>query len=530
MKRKYMQRFIIVPFLIISVFTSTVYYNYITSFAFAAEATALEWFIQVLANTGYGIATRDQAEEACSSFSAYIKDEIEFFMDETLPGMVGIAVDNNDLSISVSQANMQMWNGVFNKNQTLAESKFQTLGLHQISMDSLASDNRVATGSYSALTVLTRGWLTQLVKDGHAPSWLDTDVGAELAVKVPVKLEETPFYQYAMSDDFSNYMHAYSGIAIDNIKAGVNTYFANLTMGDIERLASLGNKFYLGIENDANLNTLSLIYKDVPDSANLIKYERCSFSFGDIDYLHFYRDDVKLADVDFDRRINDNYTAKTSPLVGNWPYHRAIHCFLPVGFSSSAARDDYIPIDILDPAYVPNAATLNIDNLWANLHVTPISSSSYGMIRTGTTESADTMNLAIPDSAVKPNTAEEVIDKTAAGDYAGVTDMTDSAVDSDVANPAIDLPVAVPESGGYTLSLVDFFPFCIPFDLYKFLACLAADPVAPSIHYEFPLLGETYSIDADLSVFDSVAKVMRTMETLAFCVGLVILTNKLIKH
>lgn len=74
--------------------------------------------------------------------------------------------------------------------------------------------------------------------------------------------------------------------------------------------------------------------------------------------------------------------------------------------------------------------------------------------------------------------------------------------------------------------LTDVFPFCIPFDLYDFASCLAADPEAPVISWRFyvpEICDETITLD--LSRFDTVASVVRTMELLLFIVGLAMVTR-----
>lgn len=87
------------------------------------------------------------------------------------------------------------------------------------------------------------------------------------------------------------------------------------------------------------------------------------------------------------------------------------------------------------------------------------------------------------------------------------------------------------EAGDYTvMGLQSVFPFCIPFDLYNFVGCLAADPVAPSFTWRFYVPGicdET--IEIDLSQFDQAAQILRTMELLLFCVGLAFVTRKIIR-
>lgn len=74
------------------------------------------------------------------------------------------------------------------------------------------------------------------------------------------------------------------------------------------------------------------------------------------------------------------------------------------------------------------------------------------------------------------------------------------------------------------------FPFCVPFDLIEFLGVLNAEPEVPVIRWRFyvPWVVD-YEIEIDLSVFDGVAQIMRTMELLAFCIGLILLTRNIIR-
>lgn len=91
-------------------------------------------------------------------------------------------------------------------------------------------------------------------------------------------------------------------------------------------------------------------------------------------------------------------------------------------------------------------------------------------------------------------------------------------------NPSPDDPV-IPELG-----LEDVFPFCIPFDLYRFFSVLSAAPEAPSFDFPFVIPGLIdYTFHVDLSEFNTVAQVMRTMELLGFCIGLALLTRNIIR-
>ncbi len=82
----------------------------------------------------------------------------------------------------------------------------------------------------------------------------------------------------------------------------------------------------------------------------------------------------------------------------------------------------------------------------------------------------------------------------------------------------------------FRVDLTKFFPFCIPFDLYKMLACLAAEPVAPEFTFAVPLPGgDIYEFDIELSAWDDVAATVRMFEVAIFCIGLTVATRKFIK-
>ena len=103
--------------------------------------------------------------------------------------------------------------------------------------------------------------------------------------------------------------------------------------------------------------------------------------------------------------------------------------------------------------------------------------------------------------------------------------------DPDVSDPTTPSDPSTPSDiAGYTFDLTKIFPFCIPFDLYDFLTCLDATPVAPVINWEIQLPGgSTYPLTVDLSAFDSVAQLLRRLELLVFSIALAIKTRDLIK-
>lgn len=78
----------------------------------------------------------------------------------------------------------------------------------------------------------------------------------------------------------------------------------------------------------------------------------------------------------------------------------------------------------------------------------------------------DDASLAIP---VDPDLTVPVADRVIVGDVAGADDLPLSDYLSNAANITINVPSVISTK----------FPFCIPFDLIKFLGVLAADPIPP---------------------------------------------------
>lgn len=94
-------------------------------------------------------------------------------------------------------------------------------------------------------------------------------------------------------------------------------------------------------------------------------------------------------------------------------------------------------------------------------------------------------------------------------------------------------PAWVNPSDGKTIRFADIFPFCIPFDIYDFLSLLSATRTAP--HFEIPFnydrigLDYTFVLDFSGESWENLAQIVRTLELLAFCVGLAFVTRDMIK-
>lgn len=73
-----------------------------------------------------------------------------------------------------------------------------------------------------------------------------------------------------------------------------------------------------------------------------------------------------------------------------------------------------------------------------------------------------------------------------------------------------------------SIDLRDFFPFCIPFDIYNLVTMFVAEPVAPVFEWEIPVprLGKSFELEIDLSAWDGIAQLFRTFELIGFIIGL----------
>ena len=82
----------------------------------------------------------------------------------------------------------------------------------------------------------------------------------------------------------------------------------------------------------------------------------------------------------------------------------------------------------------------------------------------------------------------------------------------------------------FMVDLKDFFPFCIPFDLYKFFSLLCAEPEAPVFTWVVQDLGgNSYPITVDLSKWDNFAALFRKLQLFVFIIGLAMSSRKFIK-
>lgn len=88
------------------------------------------------------------------------------------------------------------------------------------------------------------------------------------------------------------------------------------------------------------------------------------------------------------------------------------------------------------------------------------------------------------------------------------------------------------DTSDYAMDLTRFFPFCLPFDIARIIGAFVAEPEAPAFSYtiENPFSSnpeDDITLTIDLSAFDAVASVLRTLESIVFVVGLCAVTRSL---
>lgn len=160
----------------------------------------------------------------------------------------------------------------------------------------------------------------------------------------------------------------------------------------------------------------------------------------------------------------------------------------------------------------------------------------YGNILTSGDTLADIQAAAqglVTDPATYPQYIQNITYNQTINPDPGVTPDPGGSEDPDPGetedpevNPDPDPEVST-DIGDYTMSLDDFFPFCIPFDIFEFLNLLCAEPEAPRFVFTFNFgeyLGK-HELVLDLSTWDSTAELLRKLELMLFILGLAMATR-----
>lgn len=131
-----------------------------------------------------------------------------------------------------------------------------------------------------------------------------------------------------------------------------------------------------------------------------------------------------------------------------------------------------------------------------------------------------------------PLTQGQVLSDIGIADQAGSIGQTVTDTLDVVGNPELSNYQAISELNGVTIRLQDVFPFCIPFDLVDMLRSFQATRRAPQFSFNAGFLGSAFAsttIQVDLSVFDDLATILRSIELIGFVIGLAIATREIIR-
>lgn len=436
-----------------------------------------------------------------------------------------------------------------------------------------------ANGTFKLLTMLAKDYTY------NAAGKVMDDPNEAFTTMIGTKIEyadisNTAYYKLFaenvpndMYDYFSSYFHGVRGLtaACKNnfytlTNALINDHRAELA----NALNACGDKYILlftinGSIYDSSVSA-SLQLINVPEGAKSIyhfmshsglSYDSYSLCFKDendaeLDFTVYQIGNSSAGTYKESEKINFYTQKEYSAFVGrgitldqasaydnDFDYWNIMNLIIPVGFdssilphTSSAGLVYGQAIDNLDVGEISSVSIEktndDISDLVAdNVNIDEVDAKSVDQVLAdvksvdASVDAATDITKTLTDTITDANTkADERVEPD---------EKTDEKTDTDVDNPAES-----DEVKKYKVKLVDIFPFCIPYDIYRFLNCLKADPVAPS--FDIPIIAansfglEEYTYTLDLSQLDSVAKILRTMELLVFCVGLAFVTNNLIKH
>ena len=133
----------------------------------------------------------------------------------------------------------------------------------------------------------------------------------------------------------------------------------------------------------------------------------------------------------------------------------------------------------------------------------------------------------IPDVPDVPDVPD--IPAVSLGDILAAVNAATSAVGS-IADALSQVPT-MPSPGDLSLPalVVSKFPFCLPFDAYRLITLLDADPVAPSFEIPFKVGPIDEVMTFDFSYFDKAIQVFRWFEQITFVGALLYATRNFIK-
>lgn len=318
--------------------------------------------------------------------------------------------------------------------------------------------------------------------------------------------------------------------SVQNVKAGEKVNWINYGLGSTYATA------------DKDCSCVEFWYKKGAD----IQYMLGRFWFSDSQAwitLRFKDGSSTSRSLSYSKDLNFYYYIDTTLKTKNDNWKDIITTYLPNAYyfgeydiESKVAPADFLPkvrTLLNERAYGGINAVLNdnviddaADVVWPDTIVLNLDAVTNGKLEQ-ILEKVISGEVTWTEYLEKVASGTKVGAKTDAGtfvlDNAGVTDVPYEK-DATDAPPAVNTPELNNSLADYkTDGLISLFPFCVPFDLINCIKLMAATGQAPCWEFPFrvPVLGLEDTIKIDLTKWDSVAAVCRSLETLLF-VGLLI--------
>lgn len=578
-----LKRILIIPALVAILLVNISYASYRSPWVVKVEAATgnayMDAFITALQFLGYSVTGSSAAQSAQKDLERYInriladnkaidKKRLDNVNKSKTPreqylNYLGVTSDSGALNYDDWYTTIYCPANNIDptaSERTLSEQIVSAIQSGKLKSNYTAEQYLKTNGSFKLLTMLSKDYLSDLgsrVFEDSKEMW-SQPIGNTVSYQ---DLSTFALFKFLNSEECDNILNYFNDEYFDasffiKLKNYVKT---NFSVNFSSVFSSYGEKYFLRFYTVSG-NFYMFIY-DIPENTTILKMEK-------------YKDEYYRYEAydDNGNNITPDYKCSVQFGYGNTTGYLTYCCYLSDWFCSAnvfnlnfthlfnsdtnVSRCLFIPfgmenvsIDNGDFTYTPSKyydidtgiyedeiINLNMertnddvsDLVSDNVNIDEVDAKSIDEVLAdvnaidASTDAATDITKTLTDTITDANTkAEERVEPD---------EKTDEKTDTDVDNPADESD----EVKKYKVKLVDIFPFCIPYDIYRFLNCLQADPVAPC--FDIPIIGknsfglEEYTYTLDLSQFDSVAKILRTMELLAFCVGLAFVTNNLIKH
>ena len=431
-----------------------------------------------------------------------------------------------------------------------------------------------ASGTFAILTMAVRDWISGISKDiyGAAEEIWNNTLGSLINT---ANLQNMAWYKFLNSDECTKVIDFFelgseSDTAKSQLKNLVSTLLSNIKGEEYSIYERIGTKYLLKIMPiylRGSFYEMAVMLTDIPDNTDSIKLVkvRSNYRYEFYDNAGNIIDDIAECQLIYGSKVGDIYrNVEFHSISGLSSYN--IFSINTVNFYFNGGTpynygNIIIPFGMDNVNYTSDSLIYTPDSVYTGAYSgTDDDDQPFEIIATGrgdtlankvagtVTDLDDVEDVPI-DEVFDPDLTEE---KVAAKEDVNDKAITDSlkraeerekeeakAEEGTDAKPGTDTKTDTDtkedeDLDKYKIKVIDIFPFCIPFDIYRFFSCLAADPVAPK--FTIPVITENsfgipeYSIEIDFAMFDTVAAILRKMELLGFCVGLAFATNKLIKH